>query len=63
MGQIYLSDKQLAERFSVGRATIWRWIKDQNFPKPIKLSENCTRWRLSDVEQWETTRYQARAGA
>ncbi len=23
------------------------------FPQPIQLGEACTRWRLSDVEEWE----------
>lgn len=52
----YLSDKQLAERFSVGRATIWRWVKSELFPKPIKLSASCTRWKLSEIEVWEQGR-------
>lgn len=49
----YLTDKQLAQRFSVGRATIWRWLKERAFPEPVRLSPNCTRWRVSDVEAWE----------
>lgn len=24
------------------------------FPQPIKLSPNCTRWRLSELERYET---------
>ena len=52
----YLSDRQLAMRYGVSRATIWRWPDARGFPTPIKLSPGCTRWRLSDVIQWETAR-------
>jgi len=49
----YLSDKQLAARFGNSRASVWRWTKTTNFPQPIKLSQGCTRWRLSEIEEWE----------
>lgn len=56
----YLSDSQLANRFGVSRQTTWRWAAtDPTFPKPIKLSAGCTRWKLSDLEAWES----AKAGA
>lgn len=49
----YLSDKLLAERFSVSRATIWRWTSENKLPKPIKLATGTTRWRLADIEAFE----------
>jgi len=54
MDNLFLSDKQAALRFGVGRCTIWRWYSQGNFPFPVKLSPGCTRWRLSDLEKWET---------
>lgn len=59
----YLTDKQVAERFSVHRATPWRWAERGAFPKPVKLSPGCTRWRQSDVQDWEAKRGQEVAGA
>ena len=50
----YLSDKDLAERYSVHRATPWRWVKSGDMPKPVKLG-GATRWRLSDLVAWENT--------
>lgn len=50
---IYLSDKRLAERYDVSRATIWRWVKTGSLPKPVKLSPGCTRWRASELQAWE----------
>lgn len=53
----FLSDAQLAIRFSVNRVTIWRWRKtDPTFPQPVKLSPGATRWRLSEIEAWEQSR-------
>lgn len=52
----YTSDKQLATRFGVSRQSIWLWVRKGKFPKPIKLSESVTRWRLTDVELWEKAR-------
>lgn len=49
----YLSDKELSERLEVSRQTIWRWVREGNLPRPIKLGSNCTRWKLSDIEAWE----------
>ncbi len=55
MPETYMSDLQVAARDSVHRATPWRWAKsDPTFPKPIVLSPGCTRWKLSEVEAWET---------
>lgn len=50
---IYLSDTQLAERFSVSRSTIWRWVSTGRLHKPKKLSPGCSRWLLSEIEEFE----------
>jgi predicted DNA-binding transcriptional regulator AlpA len=51
----YLSDTQVAIRYGVSRQTVWRWAAtDETFPNSIKLSPGCTRWRLSDIEAWES---------
>jgi prophage regulatory protein len=55
--QVYFSDSQLASRFHVSRQTIWRWVaNDPEFPTPIKLSPGCTRWKLSAIEAWESSK-------
>ncbi|MEW6647828.1 MAG: AlpA family phage regulatory protein [Pseudomonadota bacterium] len=59
----YISDRQIAERFSISRSTLWRWVAQGNFPAPFHLSPGCTRWRLSCVEAWEAERNKARTSA
>lgn len=58
--QRYLSDKNLTVRYSVSRATIWRWAADpeSTFPRPIKFN-GATRWRLEDCERWEAEQVEA----
>ncbi len=49
--RVWASDTQLAEIYSVSRATIWRWAAAGRLPQPVKLSPGCTRWKLADIEQ------------
>jgi prophage regulatory protein len=50
---LYLTDRQVAERLAVSRATIWRWVRRGAFPAPLKFSPGITRWNVSDLERWE----------
>lgn len=53
----YLKDTQVANRYSVDRSTIWRWVKEGKLPKPCKLGIRSTRWRIVELEQWESSRF------
>jgi len=37
-------------------STIYRWMKCENFPKPIKLSPSFSAWNVSEVEEWVQSR-------
>lgn len=50
---LYLSDRDLAARYNVCRATIWRWTQAGRLPQPIQFSPGCTRWNLEEVESFE----------
>ncbi|MDC1119336.1 AlpA family phage regulatory protein [Gammaproteobacteria bacterium] len=53
MGVGYSSDRTLAKYFDTSRSTIWLWSKTGRLPKPIKLSEGCTRWCNKAIKQFE----------
>lgn len=55
-GTIWLDIEEVAARFSVTPSTIWRWTREQRipFPKPVRLTPRVTRWRLADIESFET---------
>ncbi|MEI4235312.1 helix-turn-helix transcriptional regulator [Roseovarius sp. D22-M7] len=50
----YLSVEQVATRFGVSKDSIWRWTRNGDFPAPVKLRGTTTRWRLADIEEWES---------
>lgn len=59
MKNLFLSDKEVAARYSTSRPIVWRWVKSGNFPAPVKLSPGCTRWPVERIESWENERAQA----
>ena len=52
----YQTRQELEKLFKVSPATIYRWIKEGNFPKPVRLGANMVRWKASDIEAWMTDR-------
>ena len=55
MQKNYLNVQQVATRYTVSIATIWRWTRVTDFPDPVKLGENCTRWKLAELIEWENS--------
>lgn len=60
MHDTYVDDRHLAARYAVHRLTPRRWLKtDPSFPKPVRLTPGCTRWKLTDIEAWEAAKANA----
>lgn len=56
----YLSDHQVAARFDISKATVWRWHdSNPHFPRRIKLSPGTSRWKLSELIGFETKMQEA----
>ena len=36
----YLSDRQVAERYSISRHTAWRWTREGALPTPVKIRQS-----------------------
>jgi len=58
----FLRLNHLKERLGVSGSSIWSWVKAGTFPKPIKLSDNCTAWVEDDIEAWAQSRISASQG-
>jgi len=56
MHESFLTAKEVCELFSVKRTkTLYDWMKaDPKFPRPIRLSPRCVRWRLTSLLEWVT---------
>lgn len=47
-----IADREVAHLIGASRSWPWKLTRAGRFPKPIKLSARCTRWRLSDIRAW-----------
>jgi prophage regulatory protein len=39
--------------------TLWRMVKAGTFPKPVKLAERVTAWRVGAIREWLAAQAQA----
>lgn len=46
----------LKSKLNVSGSSIWAWVKAGKFPKPFKISSNCTAWNAADIEAWAQSR-------
>ena len=46
----YLRLPQVLEILPIGRSTFWAKVKAEIYPKPVKISERVTAWRISDIQ-------------
>lgn len=52
MNEKLLRLKQVVELTNLSKATIWRWVRDGQFPKPIKITNRVTVWKSNDIEAY-----------
>lgn len=36
----------------IARSTVWAWVKQGRFPKPIKISPKVSAWNVQDIRMW-----------
>ena len=56
-----LRAKQVTEAIGLSRTTLWRRVRDGQFPKPVKLGPTAIGWRSAEVEEWLDSRPEASA--
>lgn len=48
---------KMCELLGLGKTTIWDLSRhDPDFPKPVKLTSQCTAWRADEVQAWMESR-------
>jgi len=52
MNDRLLKINEVKSIISMGDSWIYEKMNKGEFPKPIKLSSRCVRWRQSDVNRW-----------
>ena len=48
--------KEVKMRVGLGRSTIYRWISEGNFPKPVRLGCRSVGWLESAIDTWIVSR-------
>ena len=52
--------KQVIEMTGTSKTTIYRWLNDGVFPKPINLSAKSVGWLEADINDWIQSKIEAR---
>lgn len=45
----YIKIDKILEIFPVSRSVFWAGVKSGKYPKPYKLSDRCTAWKIKDI--------------
>ena len=43
---------EVQHRVGLGRSTIYRWMSEGKFPKPVQLGGYAVAWAEDEIEQW-----------
>ena len=52
--------KDVIDSTGLARSTIYKYIADSTFPKPVSLGERCVGWVEGEVHDWILARIEAR---
>ena len=47
---------EVQHRVGLGRSTIYRWMAEGKFPKPVQLGGYAVAWAADEVEAWISDR-------
>lgn len=56
MADTLLRRPEVEARTGLARSTIYKWIQDGEFPRPVKLGARIVAWRESDIDDWLSQR-------
>lgn len=48
--------KEVQHRVGLGRSTIYRWMAEGKFPKPVQLGGSTVAWSEGEVDRWIANR-------
>lgn len=52
--------KAVIDATGLGRSTVYKYVAEGSFPKPIPLGERCVGWLESEVQDWILARIEER---
>ena len=48
--------KEVQHRVGLGRSTIYRWMAEGKYPKPVQLCGYAVAWAEDDIQLWISSR-------
>ena len=57
----FMTCKEIKERTGLGRSTIYRMMKDGEFPRPVKLYKRRVAWPVAAFNIWAQGKIDAQA--
>jgi len=48
----FLRITEVMKKTGIAKSTIWLWVSEDKFPKPIKLSPRITVWEEEKINYW-----------
>jgi len=52
MNDSLVTYKDIQKTLKLSKNTIFRMVKKQAFPAPIRLNHKIVRWKMSDIQTW-----------
>jgi predicted DNA-binding transcriptional regulator AlpA len=46
------ADPPIPAIIPISKSHLWSMVKDGRFPRPVKLSERCTAWKVESIREW-----------
>lgn len=62
MAKAFLTTAEVAQRYAVGRTTVWRWERDGHLPAPVKIGA-AKRWSIDQLNDHDARIIAAANGA
>jgi len=44
--------REVCDLVGVCRATVYRWVSEGAFPRPVRISDTAVRWKVDEIEAW-----------
>lgn len=57
----FIRIKSVLSRTGLKRSTIYKYIKQGRFPKPVNISPKCAAWVESEINDWMLLKISQRA--
>ena len=58
-----LNVTETAAKLCVSRTTVYRLLRNPDFPRPFALTSDARRWRVSELDAWLESRRECKVGA